>query len=178
MENEQVARIVEDFFRRKKEAPLEKIYKEAVKILGDKINKSPESLELKEQVKKIIDSKKVKDQAALDNIREKYNELFNLNYQNLVFLSETKSNVLKKILELDEKYHPSHWINDAAAKAGGVVLDVTHIAKLTHSSAKASNINANAHKSELIKPLLVTINCAAKLPVDFAYSTAAYSDPI
>ena len=40
MENEQVARIVEDFFRRKKEAPLEKIYKEAVKILGDKIGSS------------------------------------------------------------------------------------------------------------------------------------------
>ena len=93
----------------------------------------------------------------------------------MVFLSETKSNVLKKILELDEKYQPSQWINDAAAKAGGVVLDVTHIAKLTHSSAKASNINANAHKSELIKPLLVTINCAAKLPVDFAYSTAEYA---
>jgi|APLak6261663543_1056040.scaffolds.fasta_scaffold00931_4 CRISPR-associated protein Csy1 len=175
MENEQVARIIEDFFRRKKEAPLEKIYKEAVKILGDKINKSSESQELKKQAQKIIDTKKAKEQTSLDNIREKYNELFNLNYQNLVFLSETKSDTLKKIIELDEKYKPSQWINDAAAKASGVVLDVTHIAKLTHSSAKASNINANAHKSELIKPLLVTINCAAKLAVDFAYSTAEYA---
>lgn len=175
MENEQATRIIEDFMRRKKEAPLEKIFKEAVKSLGDKINKSPESQELKEQAQKIIDTKKAKEQASLDNIREKYNELSDLNYQNLVLLSEIKSETSKKIIELDEKYKPSQWINDAAAKASGVVLDVTHIAKLTHSSAKASNINANAHRSELIKPLLVTDNCAAKLPSDFAYSTAEYA---
>lgn len=74
-----------------------------------------------------------------------------------------------------EKYEINQWLDDAAKKAEGVVLDVTHISKLTHSSAKGSNIKVNIFESTSDKPILVTTNCASKLPMDFAYSTAKYA---
>lgn len=74
-----------------------------------------------------------------------------------------------------EKYEINQWLDDAAKKAGGVVLDVTHISKLTHSSAKGSNIKVNIFESTSDKPILVTTNCASKLPMDFAYATAEYA---
>jgi len=74
-----------------------------------------------------------------------------------------------------EKYEINQWLDDKAKQAGGVVLDVTHISKLTHSSAKGSNIKVNIFESTSDKPILVTTNCASKLPMDFAYATAKYA---
>jgi len=94
-------------------------------------------------------------------------------------LSVTYPEIAKKVQttkqQAQKKYEIKQWIDDAAKKAGGVVLDVTHISKLTHSSAKGSNIKVNILESTSDKPILVTTNCASKLPMDFAYSTAEYA---
>jgi CRISPR-associated protein Csy1 len=92
-----------------------------------------------------------------------------------VLLLDVKSDIAKSIHTLDEKFTPSQWLADAASKASGVVLDVTHIAKLTHSSSKASNFNGLAFGVLQPKLLLVSANSMEKLPVDFAYSTAEYA---
>lgn len=175
MENQQIIEVIDDFFRRKKAPNLEKILKEAIKFCDEKINKSSEGQDIKNQAKALIDSKKSKEQSALDNLRDKYTQLLNLNYQNPVFLSDVKSDTAKTILAMDEKFTPGQWLADAAKKASGVVLDVTHIAKLTHSSTKASNFNALAFGVQQPKTLLASANFAGKLPMDFAYSTAEYA---
>ena len=175
MENQQVIAVIEAFFLRKKEPGLEKILKETLKICGEKIAKSSESQELKNQAKALLDSKKPKEQSALEHIQEKYTQLLNLKYQNPVLLLDVKSDTAKSIQTLDEKFTPSQWIADAANKASGVVLDITHIAKLTHSSAKASNFNGLAFGVLQPKMLLVSANSVEKLPIDFAYSTAEYA---
>jgi len=97
----------------------------------------------------------------------------------LASLATSYSDIAKKVQATKqqalEKYKINQWLNDAAEKAGGVVLNVTHISKLTHSSAKGSNINVNIFEPTSDKPILVTTNCASKLPMDFAYSTAEYA---
>lgn len=74
-----------------------------------------------------------------------------------------------------EKFQRNTWINDAALKAGEVSVGMTHIAKLTHSSAKASNIDATVFDKNSSKNLVVTFGCSKELKKDFAYSTAAYA---
>lgn len=74
-----------------------------------------------------------------------------------------------------EKFQKNKWINEAAIKAGGVSIGMTHIAKLTHSSTKASNIDVTEYDRVSSKNLVVTINCSKELKKDFAYSTAAYA---
>jgi CRISPR-associated protein Csy1 len=175
MENQQVIAVIEAFFLRKKEPGLEKILKETLKICGEKIAKSSESQELKDQAKTLLDSKKHKDQSALEHIQEKYTQLLNLNYQNAVLLLDVKSDTAKSIQTLDEKFTPSQWLAEEAKNASNVSLEVTHIAKLTHSSARASNFNALAFRSQHEKTLVVTANFAEKLPMDFGYSSASYS---
>jgi|CXWL01.1.fsa_nt_gi CRISPR-associated protein Csy1 len=175
MENQQVIEVIEAFFQRKKEPGLEKILKEALKICGEKIAKSSESQELKDQAKALLDSKNPKEQRALEHQQAKYTQLLNLNYQNPVFLSDVKSDTAKSIMALDEKFTPSKWLADAANKASGVVLDVTHIVKLTHSSAKASNFNALVFGVQQPRTLLASANSVEKLPIDFTYSTAEYA---
>ena len=76
----------------------------------------------------------------------------------------------------EEKYQRNTWINNAAKKASEVSIEMTHIAKLTHSSARASNFNALIFNVDCQqKSLFVTANYAGKLPMDFGYSSAAYS---
>ncbi|MDV6340331.1 type I-F CRISPR-associated protein Csy1 [Nitrosomonas sp. Is24] len=175
MENQQVIGLIEAFFQRKKEPVLEKTLKEALKMCGEKIAKSSESQELKDQAKALLDSIKPKEQSALEHQQQKYTQLLGLNYQNPVLLSDVKSDTTRSIMALDEKFTPNQWLVDAANKASGVVLDVTHIAKLTHSSAKASNFNALAFGVQQPQTLLVSTNAVEKLPIDFAYSTAEYA---
>ncbi|MBT9099651.1 type I-F CRISPR-associated protein Csy1 [Methylovulum psychrotolerans] len=175
MENKQIIERIESFFQQKKQPVLAKILKEAVKVCGEKIAKSSESQEMKDQAKALLDSKRPKEQSELEYIQEKYTQLLNLNYQNPIFLSDVKSDTAKSIIALDEKFTPSKWLADGAKKASGVVLDVTHIAKLTHSSARASNVNALILGIQQPKTLLASVNSVGKLPIDFAYSTAEYA---
>ncbi len=97
----------------------------------------------------------------------------------LASLATSHSDITKKIQQSKqqalEKYEINQWLDDAAKKSAGVVLDVTHVSKLTHSSAKGSNIKVNTFESTSNKQILVTTNCASKLPMDFAYSTAEYA---
>jgi CRISPR-associated protein Csy1 len=74
-----------------------------------------------------------------------------------------------------EKFQRNIWINDAAQKASEVSIGMTHIAKLTHSSTKASNIDATTLDKNTSKALVVTVNCSKEIKKDFAYSTAAYA---
>ena len=74
-----------------------------------------------------------------------------------------------------EKFQRNTWINEAALKAGEVSVRMTHIAKLTHSSTKASNIDSTESGKESSKALVVTVNCSKEIKKDFAYSTAAYA---
>lgn len=79
----------------------------------------------------------------------------------------------KKVAQ--EKFHRNSWINQAALKAAEVSVGMTHIAKLTHSSTKASNIDATAFDNKSSKDLIVTVSCAKNIKRDFAYSSAAYA---
>jgi CRISPR-associated protein Csy1 len=74
-----------------------------------------------------------------------------------------------------EKFERNTWITEAALKAGEVSVGMTHIAKLTHSSTRASNIDATAFDKNASKNLVVTVNCSKELKKDFAYSSAAYA---
>lgn len=74
-----------------------------------------------------------------------------------------------------EKYQRNIWISEAASKASEVSVGMTHIAKLTHSSTKASNIDATALDVNSSKALVITVNCSKEIQKDFAYSTAAYA---
>lgn len=74
-----------------------------------------------------------------------------------------------------EKFQRNTWINDAAQKAGEVSIGMTHIAKLTHSSTKTSNIDATIFDKNSSKSLVVTVGCSKEIKKDFAYSTAAYA---
>lgn len=74
-----------------------------------------------------------------------------------------------------ESFERNTWITKAAQKAGEVSVGMTHIAKLTHSSTRASNIDAIAFDKNASKNLLVTVNCSKELKKDFAYSSAAYA---
>lgn len=79
----------------------------------------------------------------------------------------------KKVAQ--EKFERKTWINEAALKAGEVSVGMTHIAKLTHSSARASNIDATAFDKNASKNFVVTVNCSREIKKDFAYSSAAYA---
>src|SRR5690606_37719854 len=79
------------------------------------------------------------------------------------------------VIAAQEKFQRKTWINEAALKAGEVSICMTHIAKLTHSSSKASNIDATVFNRNSPRDSVVTFNCAKELKKDFAYSTAAYA---
>ncbi len=79
----------------------------------------------------------------------------------------------KKVAQ--EKFHRNTWIHEAVLKAGEVSVGMTHIAKLTHSSTKASNIDATTLDKNTSKDLVITVNCSKEIKKDFAYSTAAYA---
>jgi CRISPR-associated protein Csy1 len=98
--------------------------------------------------------------------------------------------LLEKLIEIDleiqivmadvkklsqEKFERSTWITEAALKASEVSIGMTHIAKLTHSSTKASNIDAMVFEKNTPKNLVVTANFSNELKKDFSYTSARYS---
>lgn len=104
---------------------------------------------------------------------------------------EKNKRLLEKLIEIDTeisiamvdakkiaqgKFERNKWISHAATKAGSVSVEMTHIAKLTHSSARASNFNALSFvNTKERNAFLTTENFAGKLPTDFSYTTAEYS---
>ena len=166
-----VKKVIEEFLQRKKECKLEKIYKDAVKEIENRIKKSSESDEIKEQAVNIVGVIKTKEQSKLDYQKEKYNNLLNLEYQNLDLLDDIKKKNKKDIINL-----VNEWLDNVAKKANKIDLEiVTHVAKLTHSRARASNININVADESVNKnSFLVTANCSKSLLKDFTYSNAPY----
>jgi len=130
------------------------------------LNKEIKALELKSTCNDILSEKHKKDSEGQTR-------------KILAVLAISNSDVERKIQEAKkkagEKYEPNSWLDDAAEKAKGVVLDVSHISKLTHSSARGSNIKVDIVEPTLDKQILTTHNCARYLPMDFAYSTAEYA---
>lgn len=132
------------------------------KLLRDKIKK--ESLNF--ACANIMDEKQIKDN------EKKTVDILDLLSKENSKLSETIHNIKQ---EAQQKFEITQWIDDASKNAENVSIDVTHISKLTHSSAKGSNLNSEHYKAASSKPNLTTANGATELPKDFAYKTATYS---
>lgn len=136
------------------------------KALKKELNKS----QLSEQDKKsfeIIETKKLQSDKFKKNKRL-LERLAEIDPEISIAMGEAK-----KVAQ--EKFERNTWINEAALKAGEVSVGMTHIAKLTHSSTRASNIDATAFDENASKNLVVTVNCSKELKKDFAYSSAAYA---
>ncbi|SFM17946.1 type I-F CRISPR-associated protein Csy1 [Nitrosomonas communis] len=139
---------------------------EKIKSLKKKINQSQLSEQNKNFSEK-IDKEKLQP--------DKHNK----NRRLLKKLSEIDTEIANAMKSAEkaaqEKFQRNKWINDAAQKATEISIGMTHIAKLTHSSTRASNIDSTVLGENSSKTLLVTVNCAKEIKKDFSYSTAAYS---
>lgn len=158
---------------------IKKVYEEETDQIALKEVLSKELTNLKKVLKKEIQMADLK-LAWNDILGEKIKtDNDNKTRRILAILAESHSDIAGKIQatkqHAQKKFEGNQWLNDAANKARGVVLDVTHISKLTHSSAKGSSIKVDISESTSDKPILVTTNCAKELPMDFAYSTAEYA---
>lgn len=136
------------------------------KTLKKEVNKSQLSEQDKKSFKEIEAEKFPLDKFSrskrlLERLAKEYSEIF--------IAMEEVSTVTQ------EKFQRNTWINDAAQKAGEVSIGMTHIAKLIHSSTKASNIDAAILGKGISKALVVTVNCSKEIEKDFAYSSAAYA---
>ncbi len=187
MMNEKVVQVIDDFLLRKKTAKSEKLLKDVIKDIADIVKASSETKKIKEKVVKIVEAEKSNELNSLDHMSMKFKSLCELKYKNFNMTVGKKKNQkqlkildLKKHIEnknslLCEKYIPVNWINYVAENLGEVSIDITHIAKLTHSSAQGSNVNVKAYKSKSTKLLLSTGGAGQKLPDDFSYSDAKYA---
>ncbi len=139
---------------------------EQFKAIKTKVNAS----QLTEQDKSIF--KEIETEKLQSDKFKKNNRLL----ERLAEIDPEISIAIKEVtVAAQEKFQKNKWINEAAIKAGGVSVGMTHIAKLTHSSTKASNIDVTEYDRNSSKNLIVTVNCSKELKKDFAYSTAAYA---
>ncbi|UJP05471.1 MAG: type I-F CRISPR-associated protein Csy1 [Nitrosomonas sp.] len=122
-----------------------------------------------------------RDKKAFEEINadKLQSDKFEKNKRLLEKLAEIDSEITNTMIEVknlaEAEYQRNSWINHAAQKASEVSVRMTHIAKLTHSSTKASNIDATVFENNSLKNLIVTVNCAKEITKDFAYSSAAYA---
>lgn len=136
------------------------------KFLKKEVNKS----RLSEQDKKSFDTIEC-EKLQTDKIKKNQRIL-----EKLAEVDDEIACAMREAAETaQEKYQRNSWINEAAQKAGEVSVGMTHIAKLTHSSTKASNIDATGVGKNSLRALIITANCSKKIKRDFAYSTAAYA---
>lgn len=163
---------------------------EKFKNLKKLVNKSQLSESHKKSFEKIQSEKRQTDK-------------FKKNKRLLEKLAESDPNIVDAMIKAEKavqtKFQRNTWINDAAQKASEVSVHMTHIAKLTHSSARASNIDATVLDKKLYqklnrfpgdiyifrkfpiklknpsKALVVTVNCSREIEKDFSYSSASYA---
>ncbi|MDO9141718.1 MAG: type I-F CRISPR-associated protein Csy1, partial [Methylobacter sp.] len=135
------------------------------KILKKEVNKSQLSEQDKKSFEK-IETEKLQSDKFKKNKRL-LERLAQIDPEISIAMSEAK-----KVAK--EKFQRNTWINNAAQKAGEVSIEMTHIAKLTHSSARASNFNALVFSIQQPKTLLITAGFRGKLPTDFTSSSAGY----
>jgi len=136
------------------------------KILKKEVNRSKLSEQDNEsfeeiETKKLSPDKFLKNKRLLERLAKEDSEI-------LIAMEKVST-------ATQEKFQRNTWINDAAQKAGEVSIGMTHIAKLTHSSTKASNIDATVFDKNSSKYLVVTVSCSKEIKKDFSYSTAAYA---
>jgi CRISPR-associated protein Csy1 len=136
------------------------------KVLKKEVNNSPVSEQDKKSFEKIETEKFQSDKFKKN--KRLLERLGEIDPEISIAMGEAK-----KVAQ--EKFQRNTWINDAAQKASEVSIGMTHIAKLTHSSTKASNIDATISDKTTSKALVVTVNCSKEIKKDFAYSTAAYA---
>lgn len=134
---------------------------------------------LKKEVDKSQLSEQDKNSFEKIETEKLQSDKFKKNKRLLERLAAIDSEITNKLTEVSKaaikKFDQNTWISNAATKSNAVSVGMTHIAKLTHSSAKASNFNALTFGVQQPKTLLITANFAGKLPTDFAYSTAEYA---
>jgi len=133
--------VIVDFFETKSAAEEEKFLKDHLKDIKEKCEK--QNYFDGEEIKKLFDSKKPKEQSSLDFIRSKFNTVLELDDKPVGFSSEEERDIHEKTLnEISEKYQPAKWITESSRNAGNICF-ASHVIKLTHSSIKASSFIDN-----------------------------------
>ena len=90
--------------------------------------------------------------------------------------SEAKKNAQiseSKLEQINAELLPQNWFRFIADNAHQVSLGVTHVAKLTHSSSKASNLKDVVPQTDFI--YLVSTQTSGNVDVDGAYTNAIWS---
>ncbi|MDO4894847.1 type I-F CRISPR-associated protein Csy1 [Moraxella sp.] len=75
--------------------------------------------------------------------------------------------------EIREKYHANNWLNYVAENIEKVFLNVSHIAKLTHSSSQAVNIKDSILQTEHLH--LISTQTANATMLDRGYADAKFA---
>lgn len=75
--------------------------------------------------------------------------------------------------EIREKYHATTWLNYVAENIGKVFLNVSHIAKLTHSSSQAVNIKDDIVQTKHLH--LISTQTAKANSLDRGYADAKFA---
>lgn len=79
----------------------------------------------------------------------------------------------EKAQEIRDKYEPTQWLNYICENIDKVFLNVSHIAKLTHSSSQASNLKDNIPQNQYL--YLITTQTANANVLDRGYADAKYA---
>lgn len=75
--------------------------------------------------------------------------------------------------KIESKYEVFGWLNYIAEKSGEVSLNVSHVAKLTHSSSKANNVIDTLPQTKHLH--LITTQTTESTNLDSGYTNAIYS---
>lgn len=149
-----------------------KLIDKLIKDFQKAVKKSLEDVEIKQALDHLL-QKKYKS-----NELEKNTYIINLLKQNNPSISGL---IVTKKKEITEKFESNDWLANASTNAKNVYLNVTHVGKLTHSSARNKKINANhGNLNSFIydKPYIqgrLTSNCISDPKLDFAYTDSRHS---
>lgn len=153
-------------------AEKKKTLDQSFKALQKMIAKSSEAKEVKAMAK-YLSQKKYK----ADDL-EKNTHIINVLKQTNPTIAQL---VVIKKQEIIDKFEPNQWISNASVNAQNVYLNVTHVGKLTHSSARNKKINANhgnlnslVYEKKYLQGQL-TSNYLRNLKLDFAYTDSKHS---
>ncbi len=141
------------------------------------INKRLEKLALtllgntNDQLQKIIKSKKEKEQTPLEFQRLKFQQYLSL--MDDFKLDNQLHDIVQEYQEtlrlLKHEHQAETWLNDWAEKARDISF-ATHVAKLTHSSSKSTNIY---DRTTSTNPYYVTTSALREAHIDTATANAA-----
>ncbi|WP_131669124.1 type I-F CRISPR-associated protein Csy1 [Psychrobacter pygoscelis] len=144
----------------------------AIRILQKVIVKSSESKEVKQAFDHILQAT-----IKVDEIEKSIHIIDTLKKNN----PSIGHLIIAKRQKITEKFEPNQWITDASINAKNIYLNVSHVGKLTHSSARSKKIkenhgNLNAFKYEKLHKDGFVSTYHIKDPIlDYAYTDSKYS---